>query len=304
MPRKVTVATTSLRTDGSRRTVESNLAAAERLLGQAAAVKPDIVCLPEFFGLTGMSSQEWAAAAEPVPGPTTERIGALARRGGMYVVCPLLERRGDRLLNAGVLLDRQGQVAGVYHKVHPTLGELEVGVTPGVHSKVFETDFGKVSILICFDAMFPARWQEAKALGAEIVFWPSAYEGGLPLQSRASDYEYYVVASTPLRSCGILDITGYPIASTGFYTDVAWARLDLEKRLFSTDYNMGRYHAILAKHGQRVTIQVLSAEGAFTLESNAPDVTVADIAREFGLETQQDYFARSRAGQDVSRPAE
>jgi predicted amidohydrolase len=222
----------------------------------------------------------------------------------MYVICPLLQRQGDRLLNAGVLLDRQGQVAGVYHKVHPTLGELEVGVTPGVHSKVFETDFGKVSILICFDAMFPARWQEAKALGAEIVFWPSAYEGGLPLQSRASDYEYYVVASTPLRSCRILDITGYPIASTGFYTDVAWARLDLEKRLFSTDYNMGRYHAILAKHGQRVTIQVLSAEGAFTLESNAPDVTVADIAREFGLETQQDYFARSRAGQDVSRPAE
>ncbi|MBM4085580.1 MAG: hypothetical protein FJ272_12380, partial [Planctomycetes bacterium] len=107
MPRKITVATVSLR-GGSPPTVEANLAAAERRLAHAAAVRPDIVCLPEVFSLLGIPAQDWPKAAEPVPGPTTERIGAVARRFGMYVVCPVMERQGDRVLNAGVLLDRQG----------------------------------------------------------------------------------------------------------------------------------------------------------------------------------------------------
>jgi len=301
MPRKITVATTSLRQSGDSPTLAMNLIAAERLLTQAAAAGPDIVCLPEAFALSGLPMEEWPEAAEPVPGPITERIGALARRHQMHVVCPVLERQGGRTYNSAVVLDRDGQPSGVYHKVHPTIPELEIGVTPGECVEVFETDFGRVSTLICFDAMFPDRWREAKALGAEIVFWPSAYEGGLPLQSRASDFEYYVVAATPLRNCQVLDITGYPIASTGYYTDVAWARIDLEKRLFSTDYNMAQHHAIVGKYGQRVAINVLSAEGAFTLESIDPAVTVADIAREFQLETQQDYFARSTAQQNAAR---
>lgn len=131
MPRKITVATVSLRRDGGARTVEMNVAAAERLLDRAAAVQPDIVCLPEIFPLIGMPVQEWTPAAEAVPGPITERIGALARRFGMYVVCPVLERKGGRVYNAGALLDRQGRVAGVYHKLHPTLGELEAGGVGG-----------------------------------------------------------------------------------------------------------------------------------------------------------------------------
>lgn len=303
MPRKITVATASLRQGGGSRTVEMNVAAAERLLERAAAVQPDIVCLPEIFPLVGMPVQEWTRAAEAVPGPITERIGALARRFGMCVVCPMLERKGDRVYNAGVLLDRRGEVAGVYHKVHPTISEIEAGVTPGERVEVFEADFGRVGVLICFDIMFPARWQEAKAKGAEVVFWPSAYEGGLPLQSRACDYEYYVVSSTPVWGCHILDIAGYPIASTGQRADIAWAEIDLEKRLFSTDYNMAKHQAILAKYGQRVRFNVLSPEGAFTLESLDPAVTVADLVREFGLETQQDYFARSATAQEKARPS-
>ncbi len=303
MPRKITVATTSLRQVGAKPAIEANLVAAERLLTQAASMEPDIVCLPELFALTGLPVEEWPDGAETVPGPTTEWIGALARQFGMYVVCPILERKDDRIYNAGVLLDRQGLPSGVYHKMHPTLSELEVGVVPGERVEVFETEFGRIGILICFDVMYPDRWREAKTLGAEIVFWPSAYEGGLPLQSRASDFEYYVVSAVPGRESRVLDISGYPIASTGTYTDVISVRIDLEKRLLSTDYNMGRYQAILARYGQRVSIHVLSSEGAFTLESSDPEVTVADIVKEFGLETQQDYFARSTAQQDAARSA-
>ncbi|MDP6777758.1 MAG: carbon-nitrogen hydrolase family protein [Candidatus Latescibacteria bacterium] len=300
MPRKITVATTSLRPGGGTSSTKKNLAAAERLLTQAAAVEPDIVCLQELFSLTGIPVAHWPGAAETVPGPTSERIGALAKHFGSYVVCPILEQKGDRIYNASVLIDREGGIEGIYHKIHPTIPELEVGVVPGESVKVFETEFGRVGILVCFDVVFPDRWREAKAKGAEIVFWPSAYDGGLPLRSRASDLELYVVSAMPKSECLILDITGYPIASTGNYTDVAWARIDLEKRLFSTDYNMAQHQAIIGKYGQRVNISVLSAEGAFTLESNDPKVTVADIVEEFGLETQQDYFQRSADRQDAA----
>ncbi len=304
MPRKITVSTLSLRPGGGPRTVEMNVAAAERMIERAAALKPDIVCLPETFPTIGVTVSQAAdvdAQSFTVPGPITDRIAALARRHGMYVVCPLYEKQGNRVYNAGVLMDRRGHVAGIYHKVHPTLGELESGVTPGEKVEVFETDFGRVGILICFDIMTPARWREAKERGAEVVFWPSAYEGGLPLQARACDYEYYVVSATPVWGCHILDITGYPIASTGQRLDIATAQIDLERRLFSTDYNMAKVHAILAKYGRMVKINVLSPEGAFTLESDDPAVTVGDIAEEFGLETAQDYFSRSGAAQDGAR---
>ncbi len=301
MPRKITVSTLSLRPGGGPRTVEMNLATAERLLERAALSKPDIVCLPELFPQIGMPVQEWVPTAETVPGPITDRIGALARRHNMYVVCPTLEKRGGRVYNAGVLLDRQGQVAGIYHKVHPTISEVEAGVTPGSRVEVFEADFGRVAILICFDIMWPGRWAEAKDRGAELLFWPSAYEGGLPLQARACDHELYVVSCTPVWVNHILDITGYPIASTGQRLDIATTQIDLERRLFSTDYNMAQVQAIQTKYGPRVRFNVLSPEGAFTLESDDPAVTVADLAKEFGLETLQDYRVRSGAAQGGAR---
>ena len=118
-----------------------------------------------------------------------------------------------------------------------------------------------------------------------------------PRPARAAEHEYYVVCCCPGWHSRILDITGYELASTGEYLELASAGIDLEKRVFSTDYNMAKYEAILAKYGRRVTVHVLSPEGVCGMESHDPAVTVADIAREFGLETQQDYFRRSAAAQ-------
>ncbi|MGI8912613.1 MAG: carbon-nitrogen hydrolase family protein [Chloroflexota bacterium] len=298
MSRKVAVSTVSMRRSDSACTAEDNLAAAERLLLRAAANKPDIVCLPETFTTIGVPYQRAYEVAESVPGPTTDRIGALARRLHAYVVCPMLERTNGHVFNAAVLLDRQGGIAGTYRKIHPTISELEGGVVPGKHVETFATDFGRMSVLICFDIMFPACWREAQERGTEIIFWPSTYEGGLPLQSRANEQECYVVSSTWVWHSQILDITGYPLASTGQRSEIAWAEIDLEKRLFSTDYNMAKYDAILAKYGRRVSVSVLSPEGAFTLESHDPTTSVTEIVQEFGLETQHDYLARSAAQQE------
>jgi predicted amidohydrolase len=302
VPRKVVVSTVSHRPSGLARTVAANVDAAVRLAERAATVGPDLVCLPEHFSLADVPRRRAAEVAEPVPGPTTERLGAVARRHRTYLVCPLYERAGGHVFNAAVLLDRNGGVAGVYRKVHPTLAEMDEGVVPGERVQVFEADFGRVGLLICFDIAWAERWRELRDLGAEVVCWPSTYEGGLHLQARAADNRYYVVSATLAWHAHILDVTGFPLASTGQRSDTAWAEIDLEKRVFSTVFPQATYDAIATRYGRRVTLHMCSPEGVFTLESHDPAVAVADLMREFGLEAlDEHYYVRSAAAQAQRR---
>jgi len=156
----------------------------------------DIACLPEEFAGT---------KAEPVPGPTTNTIAELAKQYHMYVICPIREQSGDREYNTAVLLDREGRIAGYYRKVFVFWGEKVHCSTEGV--KVFETDFGRISILTCFDLNYPELWQRCDDLDADIVFWPSAYGGGSPLNAYAVLYHYYIV---PVGAGNIMDMMGKP----------------------------------------------------------------------------------------------
>ena len=138
----------------------------------------DIACLPEEFAGT---------EAEPVPGPTTDAIAKLARQYNMYVICPIREQADDKQYNTAVLLDREGKIAGYYRKIFVFWGEGLHVSTEGV--KIFDTDFGRISILTCFDLNFPELWHECDAGNVDIVFWPSAYGGGSPLNAFAILYQ-------------------------------------------------------------------------------------------------------------------
>ena len=119
------------------------LEGAMQRLEQAASFQPDIACLPELFA---------RSAAEPVPGPTTERLAAWARKHSSYVIAGIKTLSGGRSYNSAVLLDRSGKLMGRFDKIHPTERELENGITPGATDPpVFETDFGIIGIQICFD---------------------------------------------------------------------------------------------------------------------------------------------------------
>ena len=304
MPRKVWVTTTAT-SSAIGPTVEANLVKVVGLLERAGTTHPDIICLPEVFATHGVPYERVAEVAQPVPGPIIDVVAAQARRLSSYIICPLLERRGDLFYNSAVLLDRQGQVAGVYEKIHPVPGAdghmLERGLAPGQGAKVFDTDFGRIGILICFDINWREEWAALKQMGAEVVFWPSAYEGGLPLQSRALDHHYYVVSSTTMLHSRIIDITGRILAETGTYNAIAELQIDLEKRVLSTDWNLEQVPAIRAKYGRDITIQMLLDEDMMTLQSQRPDLTVDDIVCEFGLEYWSDYIARCTQVQGAQR---
>ena len=120
MARHVRIATVALLDRGGP-TVEANRERIAALIEQAAAEKPDIICLPETFLEQGVSFTDLAQVAEPIPGPTIDMVAGYAKKYGCYIICPLTAIHGDKYMNDSVLLDRRGQVVGIYSKIHPVV---------------------------------------------------------------------------------------------------------------------------------------------------------------------------------------
>lgn len=251
-------------------------------LETAGSLGVDIACLPEEFA--GMT-------AEPIPGPTTLAVAELAKKHHMYVICPIREQaENGRQYNTAVLLDRQGEVAGCYRKVFVFWGEGLNVSDDGV--KVFDTDFGRISILTCFDANFAELWQEADHLGAEIVFWPSAYGGGLPLNGYAMCHNYYIV---PVGRGNIIDSTGRPAEPVERpRADQFVATLDLDRTFVHKDFNREKVARLIAEHKGEVEMQDFDMEGWYLLWSTRPGVRVRDLCRQYQIETLREYRHRSR----------
>jgi predicted amidohydrolase len=309
MARRVRIATTSLATledtappyNLRHADTAANLELGLALLDAAGAQGVDLACLPEAFVAAGLPAERWAALAEALPGPTFATLAERARRYSMYVVAGLLVADGGRLYNDAVLIDRNGQLAGTYAKQHPTEGEIDCGITPGSESKVFDTDFGRLGLAICFDINWPAMWDELARQGARLVTWISAYEGGLPLQTLAWQHHYPVVTSVWPYHARIIDATGRIVASSSRWGRLAIGELDLGQRIFHTDGQAQHILGIQRRYGSRVRVGSLTEEHLFTLESNDPDLTPDQVAAEFGLVDYETYIARCSAVQDQAR---
>ena len=245
----------------------------------------DIACLPEEFVGT---------VAEPIPGPTTNAVAALARQYNMYVICPIREDAGDKHYNTAVLIDRKGNIAGRYRKIFVFWGEGLNVSTEGV--QVFETDFGRISILTCFDLNFPELWQQADYRSVDIVFWPSAYGGGSPLNAMATLYHYYIV---PVGAGNIIDITGQTHPAIERPRDRHFiATLDLDRTFVHHDFNRDKVQRMLEAHKDEITVERnLSPEDLapwWLFKATRSGIRVRDLLKEYDIEPLRDYQHRSR----------
>lgn len=252
----------------------------------------DIACLPEEFAGT--------TKAETLTGPTVTAVAALARKHHMYVVCPIREQGDREQYNTAVLLDRQGNMAGYYRKVFVVWGEDLWPSREGV--KVFETDFGRISLLTCFDLNFPELWLEADRLGAEIVFWPSAYTGGSPLNAMAMLFHYYIV---PVGAGNIMDITGRAIEKLEEpKPDQFIATIDLDRTFVHLDFNKDKVEKLLREHAGEVELESFPGSKAwYLLRSIRPGVLVRELCVRYRIETLREYQHRSRDQINEARKA-
>ncbi|RRR74273.1 MAG: carbon-nitrogen hydrolase [Candidatus Viridilinea halotolerans] len=160
----------------------ANLAAAMAGIRSAAAQGAQIVCLPELFrSLYFCQSETHAhfALAEPVPGPTTEILAAVAAELGIVIIASLFEKRAEGLYhNTAAVLDADGSYLGKYRKMHipddPLFYE-KFYFTPGdLGFQVFPTRYGRLGVLICWDQWYPEAARLTALHGADILFYPTA----------------------------------------------------------------------------------------------------------------------------------
>ncbi len=258
----------------------------------------DLIVLPETWHGQGDSP-------EPLDGPTITALAALARRHHTYIVCPLDRLEGRHRFNSAVLLDRGGGVVCVYDKVYPYWPELNLrpAVEPGHDAPVYQADFGRLGMAICFDVNFPAVWTRLADQGAELVIWPSAYSAGTSLQAHALIHHFYIVTATQTRDCLVYDITGAQLLyAKGDDINVSRITLDLDRGIYHENYNLEKRDRLLAERGGDIEQeQYLELEQWFVLKARRPGVSARDLARQYGLEELRDYINRSRRGIDGHR---
>jgi beta-ureidopropionase len=270
---------------------EAKLRLAVEHLEAAGRRGVDIACLPEEFAGT---------TAEPIPGPTTRQVGRLAKQHRMYVVCPIREQAGNEQFNTAVLIDRRGEVVGKYRKVYVFWGE---GLVPGRDGvPTFDTDFGRIAMLTCFDLNFAELWHDAELRGAEIVFWPSAYGGGSPLSAYAMLHQYHVVA---VGDGNLIDATGTTLSGPDVERPLAGqtiATFDLDRTFIHTNFNEAKVQKLLKEHAGEVVLEkFFAAEAWYLLRAVKPNVEVRALCKKYGIETLREYRHRSRRQIDEAR---
>lgn len=226
--RKVKVATINYRPRGSKSSIE-NLEKFSKLIAKAAAQKADIVCLPEESTLAG-TDLNYISASEPVPGPTTQFLGNIARKHNLYIVAGILERKADVVYNTSVLVDRMGNLAGKYRKISLPREEIDGGITPGDSLPVFDTDFGRIGMMICWDVSFPETARTLAQKGAEIIFLP-IWGGNLTLtRARAIENQVYLVSSSYDMITAVFDQEGEVMKKATKDEPVIVVDIDLNKQ--------------------------------------------------------------------------
>lgn len=227
--RNVRVATIHHRPRGTRSAGE-NVAQFSRLITQAAAQKPDIVCLPEGITVVGTSSS-YVDVSEPVPGPTTQLLGELADRHECHIVAGLYERSGNAVFNTAVLIGRDGQLIGKYRKTHLPREEWEAGLTPGDEYPVFDTDFGRVGLMICWDVQFPEPARAMALQGADLLLLPIWGGSEVLTRARAIENHVFLVSSGYDMRSFIVDPAGKVVAEATTDSPVAVAEISLTQQI-------------------------------------------------------------------------
>jgi len=228
-PRKVKVGTVFYRATGP--TTASNLTQYCEKVADAAALGADIVCLPE--GMTSINTgQSSVEASESVPGPSTNYLGIFAAYYGIYIVGDVFERVGEAVYNTAVLIDPNGDLVGTFRKTCLPREETDAGVAPGDSYPVFDTDFGRIGMMICWDSQFPLPARMLTLGGAEIIFFPNWGETRECTIARCIENQVYIVSSTNSlnHDSVVLSRQGEVIVQASTSEPVVVTELDLDQR--------------------------------------------------------------------------
>lgn len=289
-PRKVIIASAVANFQGA---VDARLALVSSLLDRAAqraeARYPgqgiDVMVFPE-FAIARQEEKTAAAQAVVLEGAVRDRLAQAARRHHTWLVVPMTLQERDFVSNAAVLFNRDGQVAGIFRKVHPVADEhgvFEVGVRPGTEYPVFDCDFGKLGILICWDMSYEDAWDALAANGAEIVALPSASPQNLRPMAQALRHHFFVVNSAPRDNTSVFDPNGWTVAQVTEAPGVLVEQIDLSYAILHWSENLRGGESLKERFGDRVGYRYSDREDTGLFWSNDPQLSIGAMIEQIGL---------------------
>lgn len=268
-------------------------------INQVLPDKPDLILLPELCDVPfGLKPSDWKNYIQVRGTQILDELRGIAVANHCYIAYGTLRLDGKRILrNSAVLINRQGEIAGTYNKHFPTIDEIDSGIMPGDELPVFQCDFGKLAMVICFDLNFPELLNDLETKRPDIILFPSNYHGAAMQNIWAYWCRSFFVGS--INGSGtaseIRNRLGEVVASSTNYFDYAVATINLDSRVVHLGYNFGKLAELKKKYGRMVTISDPGELGPVLVSVESDQFNVDKILNEFEIEQIDPYFNRSRA---------
>ena len=259
---------------------------------------PDLIVLPEACDRPkGLDMKTQLAYFAVRKNQMQDYLSSVAKANSCYIVYGTKwEVEDGSLRNSLFILDRKGEISGIYNKNFPTIGEMQAGIRAGNKAPVFNLDFGTVGCAICFDLNFDELLKEYQQSQPDILLFSSMYHGGLVQSYWAYTCRSFFVSALGFNSAPseIRNPLGDVVATTTNYFDFIVTTVNLDSRLVHLDYNWGKLTALKKKYGDRVTIYDPGKVGAVMITSEDENISANEMINEFDIELLDDYFKRSR----------
>lgn len=309
LPRKVLVGTSIFPHYGKHPGIDERLQEIGQLLDKMhesatatyAGRNLDLMLLPEHAvtgGLQQAGKSGAAAKALPFDGAIADFFAQRAKKYESYITVPMHEERNGKYYNSIILIDRNGQRVGTYDKCFPVVDDswddLENGVTPGKDLPVFDCDFGRIGLQICFDMSNDAAWQQLEDKNVDLVAWCTASPQTIMPQKRAIDHGYWIISSSMRNNASFIQPhTGMIHVQSTRHNDVLVEEIDLNcLRLFwMPGLNNGKIFS--DRYGNKAGFHYSEREDCGLFWSNDPKISIRQMARELGLLERAERVERS-----------
>lgn len=267
-------------------------------IAQILSDQPDLIVLPEACDRpNGMNSKQQYEYFEVRDNQILDYLSSIAGENHCYIAFGM-KRKDDSGVwrNSCVMLNRSGDIAGIYDKNFPTPDEME-GIISSDNVGLIQTDFGTVGCAICFDLNFDELRERYAELKPDLIIYIGMYHGGLVQAQWAYSCRSWFVGSVGISNLlsQIRNPFGEVVASSSNHYNYTVSTVNLDCELAHLDHNKKQLIALKKKYGKKVTIYDPGEVAVLMITSEDDNISAEDMVKEFDIETVDHYFDRTRS---------